>query len=206
MRIYIFFFVFSLPLFAQQDSIPQVVEDTTKVYVMYLDEVDLFGDSDAMLEYKRLKRRVYKVYGFAKLTAANLDKIDKTMAALKSNKDKRKYFKIAEKYMTDHFEPRLKKLSYNDAMVLIKLIHRQTGTTTYELIKDYKSGFKAVISNTTARVFGLNLKKEFQPISVKEDFLIEKILQEAFLERRLIEQKPAFEIDYPALEDKWKLN
>ena len=75
-----------------------------------------------------------------------------------------------------------------------------------KLIKDYKSGFKAVISNTTARVFGLNLKKEFKPISVKEDFLIEKILQEAFLDRRLIEQKPAFEIDFPALEDKWKLN
>ena len=54
---------------------------------------------------------------------------------LKTEKKKKKYFKIAEKYLNDEFEPKLKKLSQKQGQILVKLIHRQTGQTTFDLIK-----------------------------------------------------------------------
>lgn len=194
---------FSIIAFAQQDSLTVAVPDSLTTYMFYLDEVDLLGDNNSQKEYRRLKQRVYKVYGFAKLTVSNLDKIDKTLASLKSKRDKKKYFKIAENYLTEQFEPRLKKLSYKDAMILIKLINRQSGLTTFDLIKNYKSGFKAVVSNTTARLFSLNLKTKYLPKDVKEDFLIEKILNEAFANFILVEQKPANPINFEELKQYW---
>ena len=60
------------------------------------------------------------------------------MVKLKNDRDKKKYFKIVEKYLAEEFEPRLKKLSRKDGQILVKLIHRQTGTSTFDLIKEYR--------------------------------------------------------------------
>ena len=62
----------------------------------------------------------------------------------------------------------------------MKLINRQTGSTTFDLIKDFKSGWKAFWSNNTARLFDINLKTKYQPYNVLEDFNIESILLTAF--------------------------
>jgi len=73
------------------------------------------------------------------------------MAKLKTQKEKKKYFKLVEKYLNEEFEPKLKKLSRKQGQILVKLIYRQTGKTTFDLIKDYKSGWKAFWSNNTAK-------------------------------------------------------
>jgi len=87
---------------------------------------------------------------------------------------------------------------------LVKLIHRQTGITTYELIKTLKSGFKAFVSNTTANLFDISLKTEYKPYDVNEDYLIETILVRAFESGRLSNQKPANPVDYDDLSSKWQ--
>ena len=123
---------------------------------------------------------------------------------MKSNREKKKYFKIVENYMENEFTGQLKKLSRKQGQILVKLIHRQTGFTTFELIKDYKSGWKAFWSNNTAKLFDINLKTKYAPFEVNEDFLIESILDRAFVRGRLVSQKPANPVDIDELYDYWE--
>ncbi|WP_291129402.1 DUF4294 domain-containing protein [Flavobacterium sp. UBA7682] len=155
-------------------------------------------------EFLLLQNRVYKVYPFAKAAAERLIVLNKNMDKLKTNKEKKKYFKIVEDYMENEFTGQLKKLSRKQGQILVKLIHRQTGYTTFELIKDYKSGWKAFWSNNTARLFDINLKTKYQPYEVNEDFLIESILDRAFTRGRLMPQKSATPVDIDELTDYWE--
>lgn len=155
-------------------------------------------------EFQLLQNRVYKVYPIAKIAADRLTILNKNMDKLKTNKEKRKYFKIVEHYMENEFTDQLKKLSRKQGQILVKLIHRQTGFTTFELIKDYKSGWKAFWSNNTARLFDINLKTKYAPYDVNEDFLIETILDRAFVRGRLVAQKSANPIDIDELYDFWE--
>jgi hypothetical protein len=125
------------------------------------------------------------------------------MSSLTTNKEKRKYFKIVENYLSNEFEAKLKKLSRKQGQILIKLIHRQTGTTAFELVRNLKSGWTAFWSNTTAKMFDLNLKAHYSPYEVNEDYLIETILVRAFDSGRLIEQKPANPVNYDDLTNYW---
>lgn len=195
-----------------------IQKDTTKMgYVLeendtitepiLLEEVVIFKeklDPESKKQYLLLQNRVYKTYPFARIASDRLTAMNKTMDKLKTAKEKRKYFKIVENYMENEFTAQLKKLSRKQGQILVKLIHRQTGTTTYDLIKDYKSGWKAFWSNNTARLFDINLKTGYAPYEVNEDYLIETILFRAFNRGRLVKQEPANSIDYDALSDFWE--
>ena len=155
-------------------------------------------------EFQLLQNRVYKVYPIAKIAADRLTVLNKNMDKMKTNREKKKYFKIVEDYMENEFTGQLKKLSRKQGQILVKLIHRQTGFTTFELIKDYKSGWKAFWSNNTAKLFDINLKTKYAPYEVNEDFLIESILDRAFIRGRLVNQKPAKPVDIDELYDYWE--
>ena len=155
-------------------------------------------------EFQLLQNRVYKVYPIAKIAAERLTVLNKNMDKMKTNREKKKYFKIVEDYMENEFTGQLKKLSRKQGQILVKLIHRQTGFTTFELIKDYKSGWKAFWSNNTAKLFDINLKTKYSPYEVNEDFLIESILDRAFVRGRLVNQKPAKPVDIDELYDYWE--
>jgi ABC-type microcin C transport system permease subunit YejE len=207
--LFLFFFV-SIISNAQitNDSIVKrevVIEDGDTI--VPLDEVIVYKQkwTDAeKKEYQLLQNRVYKVYPLAKVAAERLTVLNKNMDKMKTNREKKKYFKIVEDYMENEFTGQLKKLSRKQGQILIKLIHRQTGFTTFELIKDYKSGWKAFWSNNTAKLFDINLKTKYAPYDVNEDFLIESILDRAFVRGRLAPQKPANPVDIDELYDFWE--
>ncbi len=155
-------------------------------------------------EFQLLQNRVYKVYPIARVAAERLTVLNNNMDKLKTNREKKKYFKIVEDYMENEFTGQLKKLSRKQGQILVKLIHRQTGYTTFELIKDYKSGWKAFWSNNTARLFDINLKTKYAPYEVNEDFLIETILDRAFVRGRLVSQTTANPVDINQLYDFWE--
>lgn len=174
-----------------------------------LDEVVVTGQKSNKAEEDRkkfllLQQRVLRVYPYAKAAADNLTKLNANMSKFKTDRDKKKYFKIVENYLENEFEDQLKKLSRKQGQILVKLIHRQTGKTTFTLVKDLKSGWKAFWASNTAKVFDINLKEEFNPYEVTEDFLIESILIRAFNEGRLQRQPPAQKIDYVELSRVWK--
>jgi Domain of unknown function (DUF4294) len=181
--------------------------DTIKMDTILLDEVVISKiklSAEDQKQFLLLQNRVYKVYPFAKIASERLSMMNKTMDKLKSNKEKKKYFKIVEDFMDNEFKEKLKKLSHKQGQILVKLIHRQTGISTYDLIKDYKSGWKAFWSNNAARLFDINLKEKYQPYSNNEDFLIETILYRAFVNGRLVEQKPVNPVDIDELNAYWE--
>lgn len=191
------------------DTVKNVVENDSIVFNMQMDEIVISNLKDTISKAERkrlyiLRRRVLKVYPYAKIAAERLTRLNATMAKLKTKREKKKYSKIVEKYLEDEFEAQLKKLSRKDGQVLIKLIHRQTGETTFNLIKEYKSGWKAFWSSRIAKMFDINLKTEYSPATVPEDYLIEGFLLKAFREHRLQAQDPAFPIDYPAITAQWR--
>lgn len=150
-----------------------------------------------------LRRRVLKVYPYAKIAAERLTLLNQNMAKLKTEKERKKYAKLVENYLENEFEEKLKKMSRKDGQVLVKLIYRQTGNTTFDLIKSHKSGWKAWWSNKMARMFSIDLKSKYNPETVAEDYYIEGFLLQAFDERRLVRQEPAYNIDYYAIKEKW---
>jgi hypothetical protein len=211
------FFLFSL--FLSMTVQAQLIQkDTTKMGYVLTENDTILNDTiqlEEILVYKEklnpeekkqfmlLRNRVYVTYPYAKLASERLTSLNRGMASLASNKEKKKYFKIVEDYLSNVFEAKLKKLSRKQGQILIKLIHRQTGITTYELVKTLKSGWKAFWSNATARMFDINLKTPFAPYQVNEDYLIETILVRAFNSGRLINQPPANPVDYNDLNDVW---
>ncbi len=208
--IYLLLF-FAFPIISnsqiQNDSITKEVVEDENDTIVPLDEVVVYKQKWSAAEkkeYQLLQNRVYKVYPLARVAAERLTVMNKNMDKLKTNREKKKYFKIVEDYMENEFTGQLKKLSRKQGQILIKLIHRQTGYTTFELIKDYKSGWKAFWSNNTAKMFDINLKTKYTPFQVNEDFLIETILDRAFINRRLSPQKPASPVDIDELYDFWE--
>jgi len=212
-KLSLFFVFLSIAAHAQV-----IQKDTTKMgYVLtekdtifkdtiQLEEIVIYKgklDPEAKKQFELLKNRVYKTYPYAKIASERLTTLNRGMASFTTNKEKKKYFKIVEDYLSNEFEDKLKKLSRKQGQILVKLIHRQTGTTTYELVKNLKSGWKAFWSNVTAKMFDINLKTEYSPYEVNEDYLIETILVRAFDSGRLIEQKPAKPVDYNNLTNFW---
>lgn len=197
----------------------QIIEqDTTKMgYVLkdtdtisepiLLEEIIVYKEHlnpEEKKQFLLLQNRVYKVYPYAKVASERLTILNKTMASLKTNREKKKYFKIVEDYMTNEFEARLKKLSRKQGQILSKLIYRQTGRTTFDLIKDLKSGFKAFMYNNVGKLYDIDIKTKYSPYDVNEDFLIETILYRAFNSGRLVRQESANPVNYDDLSDAWE--
>ena len=162
------------------------------------------AEEEAKKRFLILQRRVYRVYPYAKTAAERLTALNKGMASLRTEKEKKRYLKIVESYLTNEFEDQLKNLSRKDGQILVKLIDRQTGTSTYDLIRNLKSGWKAFWSNNMASLFDINLKTKYSPINVNEDYLIETILVRAFKSGKLDPQSPAIAIDYDEVADYWQ--
>jgi hypothetical protein len=186
-------------ILTEDDSI---LNDTIQLEEIVIHKEKL--DPEARKQFLLLQSRVYKTYPYAKLAAERLTVLNRGMANLKTGKEKKKYFKIVEGYLSNEFEAKLKKLSRKQGQILVKLIHRQTGNTTYELVKNLKSGWKAFWSNTAASMFDINLKTKYAPFDVNEDYLIETILVRAFDSGRLQNQNPAKPVDYNNLTDFWE--
>ncbi len=207
------FLMLSFGLHAQKKERDTIIDD--KVFIegdsieFTLDEVYLFKK----LHFKNKKERnyyywfwkkVHKAYPYAMQTAKILNDIDANLKKIKSKRKKRKYIRKAQKYLKEEFSDQLKKLTRTEGKVLIKLIHRQTGKTVFDLIKEYRSGWKAFWYDSTARLFDLSLKKEYHPESNDFDFLIEDILQRAFSNESLTKQEAKNPVDYMDLSKKWK--
>ena len=187
-------------IYIEGDSIPRTAIDLDEVLLL---QKLKFADKDDRIRYLILKRKTIKVYPYAKLAAERLTALNERLATLERKSEKRRYAKIIQRYIEEEFSEELKKLTRTEGQILIKLIHRQTGSTTFDLIKTLRSGWRAFWFNNTARVFDISLKEEFRPLENEEDFLIEDILQRAFQAGKLKRQNPAFEIDYYDLTDKW---
>jgi len=214
------FIIFPFLAFAQIGKVQQDSTDVTYIIIegdsipktaINLDEVMLlhkleFDSKKDRIRYLILRRKTIKVYPYAKLAAERLDSLTKRLNSITNRRTKKRYTKRVQKYIEGEFSDELKKLTRTEGQILVKLIHRQTGRTAFDLVKELRNGWRAFWYNTTANVFDIKLKKEYDPWNDKEDYLIEDILQRNFQSGRLERQKSALDIDFYDLTDKWVYN
>ena len=160
--------------------------------------------SDEIRKYLILKRKTLKVYSYAVLASERLTKLNERLSNIKRRRNRKNYTKKVQKFIVNEFYDELSKFTQTEGQILIKLIHRQTGNTTYRLIKELRNGWSAFWYNNTARIFNMSLKKEFNPLEIKEDYLIEDIIQRAIRDKKIDFQKPYYIYDLFELNIKWQ--
>ena len=160
--------------------------------------------SDEIRKYLILKRKTLKVYSYAVLASERLTKLNERLSNIKRRRNRKDYTKKVQKFIVNEFYDELSKFTQTEGQILIKLIHRQTGSTTYRLIKELRNGWSAFWYNNTARIFNMSLKKEFNPLEIKEDYLIEDIIQRAIRDKKIDYQKPYYVYDLFELNIKWQ--
>lgn len=182
------------------DSIPMSAIGLEEVKLLH--KLD-FNSLKDRRRYLVLRRKTIKVYPYAKLAAERLDTLNMELAKMKRKRKRKKYTRKIQKEIDEQFSAELKKLTRTEGQILVKLIHRQTGITAFDLVKDLRSGWRAFWFNNMANMFSISLKKEYDPENEKEDYLIEDVLQRNFQNGRLDEQEAAIPIDFFELTEKW---
>lgn len=157
-----------------------VIEGNDTLAIIELEEVRVYKRSDFdYLSYKRrdkrLVRNVKKAYPYSKIAGRKLKELDEKLSKIENESEQKEYIKNAEKEIMNEFEKDLRKLTVTQGIILVKLIDRETGHTSYEVIKDLKGGFSAFFWQGIARIFGNNLKAEYNPEG--EDAKIEDIVR-----------------------------
>jgi|SRR5690554_402721 len=155
------------------------IYDGDTIPMLSLKEVSIyppltFNSKREKKKYDRLHRYVVKVYPYAEVAGEMLEYFDDTLKSFHSESAKKQYLKSVEKQLKAEFGGELKKLTIKQGIILVKLIDRETGATSYDLIKQLRGSFSAFIWQSMARLFGSNLKMEYDPKG--EDYLIEDIV------------------------------
>ena len=125
-------------------------------------------------QYTALELKVKKVYPIAKLAALKIGEYNKVYLSFKSERERKDYVKNIEKELFAEYEPEIRTMTISQGRILIKLIDRETGKSSFEIIKEFKGGFNAFIWQSVARIFGHNLKSEYD--AANEDSMIEYII------------------------------
>ncbi len=183
----IFLIVMASQLFAQvevPDSmkiVRKVVMDGDTFYVYEFDELIFqeFTSKEERTEYLKLVRRVKKVLPYAKLAAFRLQMMEDNLNQIKGRRAKKKYIKETEKAIKEEFMSQLKNLYVEEGKLLLKLIHRETGNTTFEILKQYRGSATTFYWGMLAKTYNANIKVEYDPI---EDYWIEYIIKSLNLE------------------------
>ena len=190
------------------DSLSSTINDNGDIEVEFLLPEMMINYSKEEVERVKsmeiLRKRILRVYPFVNATAENLTILNKNLASMETKKQRKNYIKRSEDYLNKNFKDRLKRLSRKDGQILVKLINRQTGQTTFDLVKEFKSGWSAFWSNQTAKMFDINLKTKYNPEETLEDFYIETILLELRDEGKIKYQKDALHLNFERIKSSWK--
>jgi len=127
-------------------------------------------------QYERLVYNLKRVYPYALIVRLRLAQVNEDMRNLKTEKERKDYMRSVEKDVFAKYEGDMRDMTMTQGRLLIKLIDRETQNTSYTLIKDYRGKFAAAFWQGIARIFGTNLKEEYDPYG--DDALIESIIIE----------------------------
>jgi hypothetical protein len=133
-----------------------------------------FKNNRQRRRYNRFIEKVKKVYPYAKLAGEMLREYEPKYLALEDDRSRRKMMKELEQQLLDEYKDDLKRMTLSEGRILLKLIDRETSRTSFSLIKDFRGGVPAVFWQGIARLFGSNLKEEYDPQG--EDRIIEEVV------------------------------
>lgn len=152
------------------DTMPQMSIEEVEIYAS-----PKFETKKQARKYSRLVKNVKKVYPYAKYIKIKLDEINAHVVNIETEKEKRKYVRSVQKEMMDQFEDDVRHMTFSQGKILIKLVDRETGETSYQWLKELKGDLFAGFWQTVARIFSSDLKAEFN--STQEDILIDQIVK-----------------------------
>ncbi|ALO14719.1 hypothetical protein L21SP5_01053 [Salinivirga cyanobacteriivorans] len=189
----LFFFVYLLGMLhsqvtcAQTDTasygyyvLPMVIEGKDTIALVDLRTITIYPTRDLSrrtpmnLKYIRLAKKVRRVYPYARLAVDILQSIYDTLPELDTERQQRRFLRAYDKALRDRYMDELKKLKVSEGRILLKLIDRETGYTSYNLVRALRGKLSAMFWQSLARIFGENLKTEYNPRG--EDRLIEEIV------------------------------
>lgn len=151
------------------DTLPHILLDEVTIVPPWK-----FRSERERRNYGRLLINIKKTLPYARIAGVKLQAINDSLMHIKGDKGRRQYLRTAEKELFSEFEAPLRKLTFSQGRMLIRLIDRETGSTSYNLIKEYKGGVPAFFWQGIARLFGANLKDEYDP--EKDDKMVEHII------------------------------
>jgi hypothetical protein len=134
-----------------------------------------FRSKRELRRYLRLKRDVIKVYPYAKLAAKLFREYQQKLDSLPTKKQRKEFLKQAEQELKAKFEGEIRSMTWRQGVILVKLIDRETGESSYEVVKELKGSFNAFFWQQIAKLFGNDLKMRYDPEG--EDREIENIVQ-----------------------------
>jgi len=136
----------------------------------------IFKSQADLDNYRRLRYNVLKVLPYARFAGQRYRKLQRDLAVTADKRDQKKLVDGCETEIKNLFNKEIKDLTISQGEILIKLIDRETGNTSYSMVKDMKGGFKAFVYQSVARLFGHDLKETYNPDEQKD---IEAILLQA---------------------------
>ncbi|MEX8548945.1 MAG: DUF4294 domain-containing protein [Mucilaginibacter sp.] len=139
-------------------------------------DLRVFKTPEDRAAYNRLRYNVLKVLPYAQFAGERYRKLQRDLATTGDKRQQKEMIKACEKEIKDLFNKQIKNLTITQGEILIKLVQRETGNTSYELLKQLKGGLNAFMLQSVARVFGHDLKEEY---NADEDKDIEAILRSA---------------------------
>ncbi|NLN95284.1 MAG: DUF4294 domain-containing protein [Bacteroidales bacterium] len=140
---------------------------TLPEYVKYAPPV--FKNAVQEFRFNRLVRNVKKTYPYARLASIRMMEYENQLLNLSSEYEKRELMKKAEDKIRLEFEDDLKKLTFTQGWILLKLIDRETGYSTYDIVKEFRGKIRVFFWQTFASIFGFDLKIKYDPDGEDKD-------------------------------------
>ena len=168
------------PTFVPMVRVGKVLDQGDSIKYVEMNNVYVFGPMTFKNEkqrrtYDRLVYNVKKVLPIAKEVNRAIIETYEYMETLPNDKARREHMKVVEKSVKAEYTPRMKKLSLTQGKLLIKLIYRETNSSSYDLVKAFLGTTKAVFYQSFAWMFGASLKKDYDPEG--KDKLTERVVR-----------------------------
>ncbi len=166
-------------LFLHQNFLMRRIQDGDTLLHSTIQEVSVypvpqFSSRRDLRRYERLVYHLKIVHPYAVLAAEKLHELNEAFVDLQTERERKQFVKQVERELMDEFEGELRSLTITQGRLLIKLIDRETGNTSYELLRELRGSFSAFFWQAIARLFGSNLKTTFD--AEGEDQLIDQII------------------------------
>jgi len=171
------------PVFSQDTvshvKVPGKVIDGDTIPFIDLRTAVVFPDADkanarVMKRYEKLVYNVIYVYPYAKIAGQKLKEYKKILDTIPDEKRRKIFIKKAEKELEAKFGKDIREMNFYQGKILIKLIYRETGNSSYDIVKELRGGFSAFVYQTLAKIFGYDLKEKYDPTG--EDQSIENVI------------------------------
>jgi len=163
------------------------VHGNDTIFYTDLPEIEVldFRNNEERNQYFILRRRVLKVYPYALIAKKKIMDIELALDSIPKRRKKKRYTREVASWIKDEYKERLKNLSMNDGKILVKLIYRETEISSYDIVKSYRGRLNAFFWQGMAKLWNNNLKTEYDPVNIREDMLIEHIINRAKLEGKI---------------------